>query len=462
MSLSSALSVALTGLQTSTTLLQLTANNVANAQTPGYTEKSANLSSTALGGTIGGVEIASYTRATDSILQQSLNTATASASYYSAQNGYMQQVQSILNSNSSNPALSNAAAQFAAAWTQLQASPEDPTVQATVVQAGENFAAQVNNIAAQVGTLQSQVQNDTQSTVSELNSDLTTVASLNQQIASATAGNQPTGDLEDERDVAINQISSITNVSVFQRSQGQVALYTSDGVSLLDGQPQTFTYNGSTITNNSGLDVTNDLTGGSLQAEIQFTATAATPSSSPGVNTIQKLQAQLVDLVGAFTTNSGSPQTFANAYNPSDTPGDDFFTATANDPGTFAVNSALVADPTSLPQDDTASNVANTFATNYNFSDSSAGLSLSSGTPTGLVATILSGFQQAANTISNQSQSATQQQTYYQQSLSNATGVNVDTELVNLTTLQNSYAASAHVISTISQMFNDLMTSISD
>jgi flagellar hook-associated protein 1 len=68
----------------------------------------------------------------------------------------------------------------------------------------------------------------------------------------------------------------------------------------------------------------------------------------------------------------------------------------------------------------------------------------------------LAGFQQAASAVNAQSEPAQQQKNFYKQSLSNATGVNVDSELVYLTTLQNSYSASAHVISTINQMLQDL------
>ena len=450
MSLSSALTVALAGLQTSSTLLQLTSSNISNAQTPGYTEKSAQLSTNALGIP----EISSYIRATNAVLQQSYNGATSSSSYLGTQNKYMQQVQTILNSISNPPALSNAISQFASAWTQMQSSPEDPTVQQAVVQAGVNLAQQVNNISSQTISLQAQVQTDTQSTVTELNNDLTTVANLNQQIFTANSENQPVGGLQDQLDQAVNQISSITNVQIFSRSNGQIALYSSNGTALLDGTPQTFTYNGTTITDSSGSDVTNSLTGGSLQAELQFNATGTPPSSLPGVNTIQKLQGQVTDIINAFTNGSA----FATAYNPGGLAANDFFTNTDG----LAVNSSLVSNPTNLSNLTSAevNNTANTFTTNFNFTDASSGLALNSGTTTDLVNTFLSGFQQAANTLSTQSQSATQQQTYYQQTLSNATGVNVDTELVNLTNLQNSYAASAHVISTISQMFNDLMGSV--
>jgi flagellar hook-associated protein 1 FlgK len=466
MSLTSALSIALTGLQASSAELQLSANNIANAQTPGYSEKTAELSPLSLGGIDGGVSISTYQRNTNAILTQSFNAATTTAGYLGTQNSYMSQIQSILNSNSSNPALSDAIAQFASAWTQLQSSPEDPTQQQQVIQAGETLAQQIGDAGAQIAQLQTQVSSDIQATVTQLNGDLTTVASLNGQIATAIANNQPTGDLEDARDQAINSVASITNVTVLPRSNGQVALYTSSGTPLLDVTAGSFTYNGTDILNSFGQPVTNDLSGGSLQAEVQFNATTNPPSSANGVNTIQKLNAQLTALVSAFTTNSsGPPQSFANAFNPNNTTGQSFFTADSNNsPGSFAVNPDLIDGSYTIPTGSSPNIIANTaasFSSNFDFNSTSAGLSnLSSATYAGLGTSILSGFQAAANTISSQSTTATQQQQYYQQSLSNATGVNVDTELVNLTNFQNSYAASAHVISTISQMYNDLLSTI--
>jgi flagellar hook-associated protein 1 FlgK len=462
MSLSSALSIALSGLQVSSAQLQLASNNIANAQTAGYTEKSASITPLSLGDTGAGVSIGSYNRSTSTILTQSYNTATTSAGYLNTQNGYMGQVQSILNSNASNPGLSAALAQFSSAWTQLQSEPEDTTQQQTVIQAGQALANQISSVASQVNTLDSQIVSDTNSTITELNNDINTVYQLNQQMTVAISNNQPTGNIEDARDQAINQIAAITNVTVLQRANGQVALYTSSGSPLLDGIPSAFTYNGTDVLSGSGQTVTNDLTGGSLQAELQFRATASTPSTANGVNVIQKLNAQLKTLTSAFTTNSaGPPQTFANAFNPTNVADENFFTIdSGGDPGSLTVNPDLVDGTISIDTDN-VTNVASSFASTFNFNSSSSGLSsVGNATYAQLGTTILSNFQAAANAISTQSTTATQQQTYYQQSLANATGVNVDNELVNLTTYQNSYAASAHVISTIAQMYNDLMSVI--
>ena len=114
--LSQALSLALTGLQTDGSLIGLASNNIANAQTAGYTAKSAAAISVENGSDFGGAAIGSYTRANNRALSTDLNAATSAASYAGAQNGYMTQVQTILASTSSNPTLSNDIAQFSAAW----------------------------------------------------------------------------------------------------------------------------------------------------------------------------------------------------------------------------------------------------------------------------------------------------------------------------------------------------------
>ena len=87
---------------------------------------------------------------------------------------------------------------------------------------------------------------------------------------------------------------------------------------------------------------------------------------------------------------------------------------------------------------------------------SAAGLSVSGVSYTTLVTSIVSGFQQSASTVAQLSDTATQQQAYLQQRLTNETGVNTDTEIVSLTMLQNAYAASARVMSIIQQMFSTL------
>jgi flagellar hook-associated protein 1 FlgK len=472
MSLSAALTNALTGIQVSSAATQVISGNISNAQTAGYTKKAVNLTEITNGTTLGGVAVSGYSRVSDSVLTATLNNATSSASYLSTQNGYMTQVQSMLDSSSSPPAFTAAVANFQSAMTQFSAAPENVTQQKAVVAAGQQLAGVINTLGSQITALQSQVQTDLSSTVTALNTDLAQVQSLNTQIASANANNQPSGNLQDQRDQFVNAVAAITNVQVMQRDNGQIALYTPSGATLVDGQAQVFTASGSTVTNAVGADVNSILTGGTLQAQTDFLS--STPNNVNGVSVIAKLQSQIQNFANIFiSTASGS---FASTYNSAATNSGEqassFFTASIDSSGlpdlsSFAVNSNLVSGATAVKQAAGAA-LANSFsATNLAINTATSPATTSSSfSATGLItnnqtfsqisSSILSSFQQAANAIKSASSTASTQQTYYQNALSSETGVNTDTELVNLTNWQNAYAASAHVISTIQSMFTTL------
>ncbi|MDD3371419.1 MAG: flagellar basal body protein, partial [Alphaproteobacteria bacterium] len=169
MSLSGALTAALSGLHASTAAAQIISSNISNSQTDGYTKKSVQLSAVVTGTNGGGVEITGYSRTTDTVLSATLNAATTTSSYYSTQNSYMSQVQAILDSTSNPPALSDDLSAFQAAWTEFAASPSDETIEKTVISAGQKLANTINNIAEQTATLKSSVEDGFLTSIAELN-----------------------------------------------------------------------------------------------------------------------------------------------------------------------------------------------------------------------------------------------------------------------------------------------------
>jgi flagellar hook-associated protein 1 FlgK len=73
-----------------------------------------------------------------------------------------------------------------------------------------------------------------------------------------------------------------------------------------------------------------------------------------------------------------------------------------------------------------------------------------------IVANVASKASQASNNYTNQ-QTA---QSTFQNTMSSESGVNVDEETSNLSTLQNEYSASAELLQVINQMFTALMTAL--
>lgn len=465
-SLTQSFSIALTGMRTATNLIALTANNVSNANTSGYTAKSATVSTVEYGTEFGGSTISAYNRSTDQALTLNLVESTTEGGYYSAQNSYMQQVQSILDSTSTNPALSEQMSQFVAAWKQYASEPESNIQKQNLITTGNNLAKTINNIATKVNQLTSQVTNDISTATTDLNNLLQQVSDINRKIQSSTTAGQQTVNLQDNRDQLVYQIAQYMDITIQNRDNGQIALYTPGGKMLVDGGigAETFTFNGSTILDSSGNDVRTALTGGSIEAQFSFTDTSASAASStvPGVGVIAKMNSQLSTLVtgltsGLFDTAYGTAVTASLAGTQSgDTLVSHFFTASGSplDPATFQVNSSIVDGTSELPETG-ASDIADslTNATTY----VASGLTASNVSYEELTTAILSHFQQTANTVSNENDTVASQKSYYSETLTNRTGVNIDTELANLISYQNSYAAAAHIISTINQMLSNLM-----
>jgi flagellar hook-associated protein 1 FlgK len=140
--------------------------------------------------------------------------------------------------------------------------------------------------------------------------------------------------------------------------------------------------------------------------------------------------------------------------------------------GRITVNAALVADPSKFTVYNTSpmTNAGDTSRPDYLYSQLTTGtFTYSPQTGLGTAATpfkgTLSGFmQQFLSQQANASTSATQLQqgqdvvvSALQQKMNSTSGVNIDTEMSNLISIQNTYAANAHVMSVVQTMMTSLM-----
>jgi flagellar hook-associated protein 1 len=140
--------------------------------------------------------------------------------------------------------------------------------------------------------------------------------------------------------------------------------------------------------------------------------------------------------------------------------------------GRITVNAALLIDPSKLTVYNTSplTNAGDTTRSDFLYSQLTSGtFTYSPQTGLGTAATpfkgTLTGFmQQFLSQQSNAATSATQLQqgqdvvvNALQQKFKSSSGVNIDTEMANLISLQNTYAANAHVMSVVQTMMASLM-----
>ncbi|HEX5506981.1 MAG TPA: flagellar hook-associated protein FlgK [Pseudolabrys sp.] len=233
MSLTQALSTALTGLNAAQTALSITAGNIANAQTPGYVRKNAVQVETAFGASGIGVSVTEINRVLDQFVQQQLRTESSGASYADLSASFYQQIQSVYGDPGSDGSLETIFNNFTTALQTLTTSPDDPSTQAAVVGAAQVLTQQLNTMTDGIQSLRAQAELGISSDVTAANTALQQIASLNQQISGSTHNDATSAALEDQRDKYIDQLSQLMDIKVLTNNNNQVSVFTSSGVQLV-------------------------------------------------------------------------------------------------------------------------------------------------------------------------------------------------------------------------------------
>ena len=468
MSLDVALLDAVTGLRATQAQIQVISGNIANAQTPGYSEQVINETPISLPAGGAGVETSVIQRVSNQLLSADVTKQTSAASAASTTNNYLTQLQNLFGQVGSNSSFTDAFNNFVSAMQTEAATPENPVAQSAAVNAGQQLAQQLNQFSSGIQSLRANADSTIGTDVNTLNTALNSIASLNASISNLQAQGQSTATLEDQRDQQVNQIAQLIGVTSYTRPNGTMVLLTTSGRTLVDGTAVSqfgFTPSGtvaagtplSPVTLN-GVNISSSLTTGEIGSLLQLRDTAL-PNVTAELNQFTNNLFNTTTTANLNTTNSGTNVTndanhfFANVN----------IAGGADNSASIEVNPSLTADPSLLYNgisglDPTiSSTIATNLTANTNFA--AAG-----NFPTGSTATLSDYGAQIVGQAASASAAATQNntfqsqlQTQLQNQLQSETGVNLDQELGKLTVYQNAYAASARVITTVQTMYDALM-----
>lgn len=291
MSISSASYIAYSALMATQVQISVASANIANADTKGYTEKTANQSAIFTGGAGAGVSISSITGSVDQLLMKSLVGATSDLGSADSINNYLNQLQSLYGSTigdgNSGTSLGNTLSSLESAISSLANDPSNASLSANVVQALNTVATQLRQTSSGIQKLRGNADQDIASSVADVNQQLQLIDSLNKQIAQTSASGQPTGDLEDQRNTALQDIASKMDVSYFTAPNGSMQIYTTSGQALVDSTAHALSYTaassvtaGTTYSPGSssgfggimlnGMDITSQIKGGSIGALVSL------------------------------------------------------------------------------------------------------------------------------------------------------------------------------------------------
>ncbi len=112
MGLSSALATAMSGLRANQAALSIVSSNIANAQTPGYVNQTANQIEVASGGNGTSVQVTGVNRELDLYVQSQLRTETSGGAYADQMANILGQLQNVYGTPGGEGSIETALQQF--------------------------------------------------------------------------------------------------------------------------------------------------------------------------------------------------------------------------------------------------------------------------------------------------------------------------------------------------------------
>lgn len=282
-SLIGSLYTSMSALQVNQALSQITSANIANVNTPGYTRKYASLSSQSINGQPSTVMLEDIQRTVDEQLLRQIRVHISRLGGLRAQDGFLDRTQGLFGNIADDSALSHRLTDLSSAFESLANAPDSTINRSGAVETARQIMDQLNYMTDNLQQFRLDADQQIDETIDTVNTKINDIADLNLQIATGLAGNNPVSDLQDQRDLLITELSELTDIQYFEKSNGEISISTLSGRILIGNLPVTLAYTGSaqisaetTHTNGiagilygpNAIDITDEIRSGRLDALI--------------------------------------------------------------------------------------------------------------------------------------------------------------------------------------------------
>jgi len=507
MSIDAALLIARSGLLHTQRALSNAADNVANAETEGYTRKRIIGEAVTANGLGMGVRSLGPLRDVDNALVNEIQKRRSESAAADLRDAVLSRINEAHGNPGKSDGLGDLVSKLRAGFVELRLEPSQVVVQQSIVlNAGEEVVRRFHDLARVVGEERQASHDGIVSEISKVNETLREIARLTRIVKERTGNETPKADVEDQRDLALARLSDSIGFKAVRQSNGGLLILAGNGMTIpLSETGDVFSIPSATISPGSfygpggsipgiimnDTDVTGLVAGGRLgeflklrdqtlpryQAELDVAAAElADRFKSEGLRLFTDAFGDVPDPNLAYTDPAGKQIGFASIIQVSATVKSDVRllrdgtetiagppSFTPNPPGGPAGFTTLLDRILDHSFGDTRSGGASWggFATSGLGPDGS--LSSPFGSPRTIEEySILVTASQTADsaTASAALESAKQFSQGLEARFTRESRVDVDSEMTSLITLQNTYAANARVLSTAQSMWDSLFGSV--
>jgi flagellar hook-associated protein 1 len=464
MALSIGLDTAVKALRAHQLAVDVAAHNIANAHSPGFSRQrvllrpmgldgSDHFTRDALLGRAGfGVNASDVNRVRDVFMDYQVRQTIGSQGQYQMQSGALSRAELVFN-DPSDGGMSGLLANFWNAWHDVANDPEGSPGRTQLVHATTTLTSRIQRSYSDLESQRKDLNFQVRQMADEINSYAGEVAQLNFQIKQVELNGDMANDLRDRRDLMLDKLSGIANISYNEMEDSTVTVYlgshelvfsnTARAVSAVD-QP-----------GNAGMQyLTFDQDGMPVEATTGKLKGLYDARDIDLPNLLAKLDTFASELIASVNAahNAGTDLD-GNA-------GGDFFAPTppgSSAAATIAINPSVAGNPRSIASSGSGAP-----------GDGSVALQIANIQLNGLaglngqtfddfygnIVTVLGADVSRANGLA---QSATDLNAHFEGLRQSVSGVNIDEEVTNLAAAQHAYEAAARVITAIDQMLETLI-----
>jgi flagellar hook-associated protein 1 FlgK len=449
----SSLNVGLTGLFAAQRGLDVTAHNLANVNTPGYSrqrvEQSAATPNTGLVPMLGpgsygrGVTITGVRQLRDALIETRILDAGSDQGAANVAVDAMQAAQSVVGDL--DQGLGTDLSAFWSAWDELSRNPAQLASRATVLDAGRQLAGTLRDAMSSLDAIGADAASQLTSRIATANDLADRVAQLNGSIQTVIAqGGQP-NDLYDQRSAAVSQLSQLVGATTRPGEGGSIDVVVAGGVLVSGTTPTHLTTAGSPpqvrwadtgqpVAVRGAAGALEDLAGNGLD-EIRAQLDAIATGLRDAVNELHTAGSDLNGDAGQdFFTGAGAADLDVNV-------------------DLTAANVAASQSGASTDGNQAVAIAALRTSTIVSTPDGDA-------TATNAVANLVADVGRRATAADRAASTAQSTADALEQRRSETSGVSVDEELTNLLRYQRAYEAAARVITTADQMLDTLVNRV--
>lgn len=420
--------------------LTVVSQNMTNADTPGYTRQVSEQASVSMGtvpglyaghGAFGGVTVTGTSRATDPVLDARVRTEHARGALADTTAAQLGAVESIFP-EPSDSGLGGQLGDFWAAWGTLANNPQSSPTRSVVLADAAKLAGTLNTTSASLSDIVAGTSQNLTNDVNAVNSAAGRLATLNGQIAVASAVGDNANALLDQRDQLVDSLSKLVGGSVTIQPNG-TADVTVGGQSLVSGvTASTMGVDSSYALSVAGTAVA--VGSGSVGAE-----TTALTTTLPGY------QSQLDAVANGLASAVNSVQ--ASGFGLSGAPGVAMFGGS----GAAGITVSLT-DPDGIAASSTPGG-------NLDGSNAlaAAETGAQAGSPDALYASLIGGIASASALAQQQSTTQDAVVSNVDTLKASVSGVSLDEEASTMLTYQQAFNASSRVLTTLDSMLDTLI-----